>query len=764
MRTPAPYWIGAALGGAAFLLTLGAAAAAKPEREPLALQALVDQARPGDRLEIPAGHYAGPLIVDKPLTLEGIGLPVIDGGGQGTVVTLAAPGIVFRGFEVRGSGSSPNHNDAGVKLEAPDITVEGNRLRDVLVGIFVASSDRAVLHGNDVSGKAGLDQGRKGDGIRVWYSQDVAVEDNLVHDVRDVVVWYSDRPRLHGNTISGSRYGIHLMYSDGARLEANRLLENSVGIFVMYSGDITLIGNLIRGQRGPSGYALGFKDSDGLLVSGNVLADDRVGIFLDGTPFSRPESTLFANNVLAFNDIGVLLQPAVRGNRFLGNTFWENTEQVAFHGGGLSQNTWDGNTWSDYAGFDADQDGVGDLPYEPRRLFDSLTDTEPRLRMILHSPAAQAMEFAAAAFPIVRPQSSLIDASPRLAPAALPDFALPEAAAPAPLILAGILLAGAGLVGGGLAYVQSGSAAPRATDLRIPVSAHARPVLAVEGVVKRYGKVLALEQVSLQANAGEALALWGPNGAGKTTLLNAILGLTPFEGRISVLGEDSRRQGKAARRHIGYVPQVMTFYEGRVTETIRFFARLRHADPERALMLLDQLGLGPQLGKPVSALSGGMRQRLALAIALIGDPPLLLLDEPTANLDVRARREHMALLDDLRRQGRTLVFATHRLEELEALADRVAMLDHGRLIEVLTPTDFLQRFAPKLEMTVRVPSEQVSEAFRLLERAGFSPRLNGRDRLVLWTRPDLKVKVLDALRLGGVAVSDFGIEEPQPWS
>ena len=181
-------------------------------------------------------------------------------------------------------------------------------------------------------------------------------------------------------------------------------------------------------------------------------------------------------------------------------------------------------------------------------------------------------------------------------------------------------------------------------------------------------------------------------------------------------------------------------------------------------MLLEQLGLGPHLGKSISELSGGMRQRLALAVALIGDPPLLLLDEPTANLDVRARREHMALLEGLRRQGRTLVFATHRLEELEALADRVAVLDHGRLIEVLTPAEFRQRFAPELEMMIRVPVEQVPEAFRLLERSGFSPRLNGRDTLVLCLPPDLKVKVLDVLRQGGVAVSDFGIEEPQPWS
>jgi len=186
MKAPARLVLATSLAATTFLLT-AATAAPRTESDPASLQTLVDQAQPGDRLEIPAGIYGGPLLVDKSITLEGVGLPVIDGGGDGTVVTLAAPGIVFRGFEVRGSGIEPNHNDAGIKLEAPDIIVAENRLRDVLVGIFVAAADRAVVSGNDVSGKVDFDQGRKGDGIRVWYSQDVAVEGNHVHDVRDVV-------------------------------------------------------------------------------------------------------------------------------------------------------------------------------------------------------------------------------------------------------------------------------------------------------------------------------------------------------------------------------------------------------------------------------------------------------------------------------------------------------------------------------------------------------------------------------------------------
>lgn len=743
------------------LLVLAFGVQAAPS-EPQRLQDLVDLARPGDRIEVPSGTYAGPVVIDKPLTLEGIGRPVIDGGGEGTVVSLMSPGIVFRGFAVRNSGIEPNHNDAGIVVATSDITVEDNVLRETLVGIFVAAADRAVVHGNDISGITAFEQGRKGDGIRLWYSDDVAVVDNVVRQVRDVVVWYSERPRIHGNTIAGSRYGVHLMYSDSARIEANRVLDNSVGIYVMYSDGTRLFDNLIRGQRGPSGYAVAFKDSDDIAARGNVLADDRVGIFLDGTPFSKPGSTDFEDNILAFNDIGVLLQPSVRGNVFRGNTFWENTEQVAFHGGGISENTWEGNAWSDYAGFDADGDGVGDLPYRPERLFDRLTDTEPRLQMLQHSPAAQAMEFAASAFPIVRPQEKLVDAYPRMMVASLPDFAVPPPSAPAPLILAGLVLAGFGVASGGLAYARQGSGS--LPDRPAPARAVSQPVLAAVGVRKTFGEVVALDGVSLEAARGEALALWGPNGAGKTTLLRAILGLTGFTGQIHVLGDDARRQGKLARRHIGYVPQTISFYDGRVAETMRYFARLRGADPERATALLDQMGLGPHAGKAVAALSGGMRQRLALAVALVGDPPLLLLDEPTANLDVRARRDHLALLAALRQEGRSLIFATHRLEELEVLADRIAVLDHGHLTGVLTLSEFREEFAPVVEMALRVAPEQVSEAFRRLEAAGHNPRLNGRDTLVIAVRADHKVEPLDLLHQGGILLLDFSLEESRPWS
>jgi nitrous oxidase accessory protein len=214
----------------------------------------------------------------------------------------------------------------------------------------------------------------------------------------------------------------------------------------MYSVEITITDNLLRGQRGPSGYALGFKDADNVTTTDNVLVDNSAGIFLDGTPFTPHGYSRFENNIIAFNDVGAILQPAARGNVFAGNTFWENVSQMALQGGGQpGVNEWQGNYWSDYAGFDADGDGQGDMAYRAERLFEGLTDQEPRLRVLAFSPAVQAIEFAAQSFPIIQPQAKLTDTAPLMEPAVIPAFARP--ATPSPVVLA---LVSMGLLGVGL--------------------------------------------------------------------------------------------------------------------------------------------------------------------------------------------------------------------------------------------------------------------------------------------------------------------------
>lgn len=655
---------------------------------PAALAAAED----GDTILVRGGQHPGGVVVDKAVRLIGEDWPVIDGGGQGTVVTLAAPGAYFGGFVVRGSGHEPDRNHAGINVVAPQVIVENNRLEDVLFGISFAKASYGVIRGNQITGIAEYDSGRKGDAIRIWYSHDMIVEGNLVFDTRDVVAWYSERIIIRHNSLRRSRYGIHMMYCDGAHIHDNELLDNSVGIYTMYTNNITVERNLIRGQRGPSGYALGFKDADNITAVDNVLVDNRVGVFLDGAPFSPQGYANFSGNILAFNDIGFVLQPAVRGAKFTDNTLWENGIQMSLAGGGRpGSNDWTGNFWSDYAGFDADGDGRGDLPYQADRFFESLTDREPRLQMLSYSPAVETIEFAARSFPIIKPQPKLTDPAPLIAPAPLPAFGQMPATNSLPILLTAItLLIVAGLLGWFSMIPQTFSASPEPSPANTPAP------IAVHGLAKRYGQAEALLGVSFTTTSGEILALWGANGAGKTTLLKAILGLIRFEGEIIVNGHDVQRNGKAARRSIGYVPQEAVFYDWGVLATMQFYARLKKASPERIPLLLDRLGLQPHAHKAVAALSGGLKQRLALAIALLSDPPLLLLDEPTASLDTASQQDYLALLSNLRREGKTILFASHRLEEVEALADRSLLLENGRLVDIFPANQLRARIAPAL--------------------------------------------------------------------
>jgi nitrous oxidase accessory protein len=724
------------------------------------------QAGNGDTIRVRGGVYPGPLVVNKSVRLVGEDWPVVDSGGQGTVVALTAPGIAFSGFTLRGSGYEPDRDHAGIILQAADILVEGNHLEDVLFGIFVAQADGAVLRGNQITSKAEYQIARKGDAIRVWYSQNVTVEDNLVYDARDVVAWYSNNLVFRDNTIRGGRYGVHLMYCDQAEVVANQLRDNSVGVYVMYSQGVLLSQNDIRGQRGPSGYALGFKDSDNVLAENNLLVDNRAGAFLDNAPFSPGSYARFEDNIFAFNDIGVILLSFVKGAQFTGNTFWENIEQVALQGSGKAgANLWQGNFWSDYAGFDATGDSQGDLPYRSERFFEGLTSQEPTLRALLYSPAAQALELAAASFPVIRPQPKLEDPAPRLTPGDIPAEALtPAGASGLPLTGLALALIAALLVGLGLrgensmtVIQQSPPAAPRA--------AGDSPLVQLSGLTKAYGKAVVLRQVSLEIQAGQSVALWGANGAGKTTLLKSVLGLIDYQGQITIAGWDVRRQGKQARALVGYVPQEAAFYDMSVLATMRFYAGLKKVPAGRIAPLLEQLGLEAHLHKAVPALSGGLKQRLALAVALLSNPPLLLLDEPTASLDAAARKDYLGLLNSLRRAGKTLIFASHRIEEVESLADRVIVMEAGQITHQWQPQEVRQQLAPQVALTLWVPEGQRQQALASLAQRGWLAHLNGRGTVVVELRAGAKLQALEALLAEGIVITDFEIERVHtPWN
>lgn len=422
------------------------------------IEKLVEAATEGTTVLVPPGVYEGNLRIIKAVVVDGQNAVTIDGLGKGTVVELTVPGITIRNLTIRGSGSTVDQEPAGVRAFDGPVIIEYNRFEDVYFGIDLRQSPESTIRHNIVHGKD-LELGRRGDGIRLWWSHGSKVHDNFVDGLRDMVFWYSEDLRIDRNRVINSRYGLHFMYSHNTILSENDLAKNSVGIYLMYSNGITLMRNRIINNRGSSGYGIGLKDCDDIIVEDNALLANRVGIYIDNSPSSFDSVGLIARNSFSFNEIGLLATPITHNNVITENAFVENEEQVAVHGGGqLNDNQFSkdglGNFWSSYAGFDLAGDGIGDVAYAPRNLFRNLLAREPNLRIFVHSPAQQAIELTARAFPDLNPKPMFTDPTPLTRP---PELNLLEASTQGSrttmVLISVVLLVSAG-VGGWIASRQ----------------------------------------------------------------------------------------------------------------------------------------------------------------------------------------------------------------------------------------------------------------------------------------------------------------------
>ncbi len=403
------------------------------------IQSALAAARPGDTVRVLPGLYAEHVVVNRPVAVIGEPGAIVSGQGRGTVITVLAPATI-RGLTIRDSGEDQSREDAGLMaIGADSLVVERNRLRNVLFGVYVKQGKAPVIRGNEIEGKD-LPPARRGDGIRLWYSDGGLVEGNQVRRTRDIVIWFANHTTVRQNRVRAGRYGLHYMYSHHSRFDANVFEDNEVGAFIMYSGDIAFRGNVFANARGPLGRGLGFKDADSILAEGNVVVKNAVGLSLDNSPHAEGATNVVRENVIAYNDVGVELLPSVRNNAFLDNRFVENVQPVRVSGGGTAlANRWAGNYWSEYAGFDPEGDGIGNTPFVYDRLSDDLLAKHPALQLFQASLAVAALNTLSRVLPLLSPEPVVVDSFPRIRPR------LPEAPA-APVASAAItrwLLAGA---------------------------------------------------------------------------------------------------------------------------------------------------------------------------------------------------------------------------------------------------------------------------------------------------------------------------------
>lgn len=413
------------------------------------LRELVEATPPGGTLRLRAGAYTGPVVIDEPIVIQGDGLPIVQGDGTGSVITVRAAGTEIRDVVVRGSGGGPIGDPAGIRIEADDVTVAGTVIEDSYTAIAVDSVAGIRIEGNHIHGRrgaavvddghavaddtgedaafdphgtedgraghdahsghdahtghdahAGHDHGAyasaaagpRGDGIWLHDVDHVLLRDNHISHARDgVFVSFGSGALLDGNHVHASRYAVHSMFARDLSLVHNHLADNLAGAVLMYGEDVLLLRNHVTGSSSPStGFAVLLKDVVDVEATQNLLVDNRVGIHIDG-PTETSDTTFLANTV-ARNAIGAQLLSSARVS-FSANSFAANTVQALVTGTHTRGVAWAdagwGNFWSTYRGYDVLGHGRGALPHTEGGAVDRLLGRNPELLAIAGSPAMQ---------------------------------------------------------------------------------------------------------------------------------------------------------------------------------------------------------------------------------------------------------------------------------------------------------------------------------------------------------------------------------------
>jgi len=381
------------------------------------LQKAIDQAKPGSRLELPAGIYYGNIVIDKPLIIDGKDQKaIIEGDGKGTVITIRSSGVTVKNLTIRHSGEEHEKVDAGISIsKVTQCHIENNKIIDCLFGIDMSEVSNSEINNNYIESKP-FDLGIRGDGIRLWYSNDNHLSGNHLYKSRDFVVWYSHGNLIEKNRGEYGRYSLHFMYTGKNIVKDNVYKHNSVGIFFMYSQDTIATGNLIQNSLGTTGLGIGMKDASNFVLKDNTIIYCARGLFIDRSPYEPDTVNLIEGNRIIYNSEGIHFHSLSLHNRFVNNIFKGNIENVLndSYNTRVTENEFDGNYWDDYEGFDKDGDDIGDGPYNYYAYADKVWLLNPNIKFFYGSPIISILNFLAKLAPFSEPVLLLSDKHPQM--------------------------------------------------------------------------------------------------------------------------------------------------------------------------------------------------------------------------------------------------------------------------------------------------------------------------------------------------------------
>jgi nitrous oxidase accessory protein len=390
-----------------------AAAARVVEAEPGALARAIAEAAPGDVLHLAPGRHDGPVVLERPITLDGQGAASLIGDGSGSVITVTGADITIRGMEIQGSGSSHETIDSGVQLRrtAERVLVEDNRIIGNLHGVDVHGATDSTVRRNTIVGRRDARMNDRGNGVYVWNAPGTLIQDNDIRFGRDgIFVNASNHGTFRGNLFRDLRFAVHYMYANQSEISGNVSIGNHLGFALMFSNRITVHDNLSLGDR-----------NHGLMLNYANNADIRGNLVRGGaekcTFIYNAHRNLIYDNRFEGCAIGIHFTAGSERNALTGNAFVGNQTQVKYVGTRDIEWSFEGrgNYWSDHPAFDLDGDGIADSRFRPNDLMDHILWSQPAAALLLGSPAVQLIRWSQASFPATLP-GGVLDSHPLTRP------------------------------------------------------------------------------------------------------------------------------------------------------------------------------------------------------------------------------------------------------------------------------------------------------------------------------------------------------------
>jgi nitrous oxidase accessory protein len=373
------------------------------------LQQAIDEASTGDVLILSEKEYSGPLLISKSISLRGRNFPHIIGTGQGTVITVSASYVVLSGLYISGSGLLLETQDSGIFLTktSENVIVEGNKLENNLIGIYVSGSKNSFVQNNEIIGRQDLRMNERGNGIQIWNAPGTVIERNTISYGRDgIFVTTSKKNIFKNNVMQNLRFAIHYMYTNKSQVIGNYSRNNHMGYALMSSTNLIVDGNVSDGDKN---RGLLFNYANKVKVTRNVVkggAEKCVFIY-------NSNKNHFEQNSFSDCEIGIHFTAGSERNAMTRNAFVGNKTQVKYVGTRWLE--WSvngvGNYWSDHGAFDLDRNGLADSVYRPNDLTDRVMWQYPSAKLLLNSPAVQVLKYAQSAFPAVHP-GGVVDSAP----------------------------------------------------------------------------------------------------------------------------------------------------------------------------------------------------------------------------------------------------------------------------------------------------------------------------------------------------------------